>query len=92
MIEVLLAVMKEEEYRNLLLLLLLRARLLQHRFNIPVSLIKRRRSLIEAVLISFGLANSFPKMFGRVLEQAVDKIADNIFESTQCTIHFNKAF
>ena len=35
---------------------------IQHRFNIPVSLIKRQRSLIEAVLISFGLVNSFPKM------------------------------
>ena len=35
---------------------------IQHRFNIPVSLMKRQRSLIGAVLISFGLADSFPKM------------------------------
>jgi len=27
----------------------------------------------------------------RVLKQAFDKIADNMFESTQSTIHFNKA-
>jgi hypothetical protein len=34
----------------------------QHRFSIPVSLIKRHRSLSEAVLISFGSTNYFPKM------------------------------
>jgi hypothetical protein len=34
---------------------------IQHRFNSPVPLIKRQRSLTEAVLISFGSANSFPK-------------------------------
>ena len=34
----------------------------QHRFSIPVSLIKRQRSLSEAVLISFGSKNGFPKM------------------------------
>ena len=33
----------------------------QHRFSIPVSLIKRQRSLSEAVLISFGSTNGFPK-------------------------------
>ena len=34
----------------------------QHIFSIPVSLIQRQRSLSEAVLISFGSTNSFPKM------------------------------
>jgi hypothetical protein len=34
----------------------------QHRFIIPVSLIKRQRSLTEAVLISFGSTNGFPKI------------------------------
>jgi len=33
----------------------------QHRFNIPVSLIKRQRSLSEAVLVSFGSNKRFPK-------------------------------
>ena len=35
----------------------------QHRFSIPLSVIKRQRSLSEAVLISFGSTNGFPKMF-----------------------------
>jgi len=34
----------------------------QHGFSIPVSLIKRQRSLSEAVFISFGSTNGFPKM------------------------------
>jgi hypothetical protein len=34
----------------------------QHRFSISVSLIKIQRSLSEAVLISFGSTNDFPKM------------------------------
>jgi hypothetical protein len=34
----------------------------QHRFSIPLSLIKRQRSLNEAELISFGSTNDFPKM------------------------------
>jgi hypothetical protein len=34
---------------------------IQHRFSNPVPLIKRQRSLTEAMLISFGSANSFPK-------------------------------
>jgi len=35
--------------------------ILHHRFSSPVSLIKRQRSLTEAVLISFGFTNSSPK-------------------------------
>jgi hypothetical protein len=34
----------------------------QHRFIIPVSLIKRQRSLTEVVLISFSLTSGFPKI------------------------------
>jgi hypothetical protein len=34
---------------------------IQHRFSNPVPLIKRQRSLTEAVLISFGSAVNFPK-------------------------------
>jgi hypothetical protein len=34
----------------------------QHRFIIPVSLVKRQRSLSEAVLISFGSINCLPKI------------------------------
>jgi hypothetical protein len=34
---------------------------IQHRFNNPVPLIRRQRSLTEAVLISFGSAISLPK-------------------------------
>jgi hypothetical protein len=33
----------------------------QHRFSSSVTLIKRHRSLTEAVLISFGSTNGFPK-------------------------------
>jgi hypothetical protein len=33
----------------------------QHRFSSPVTLIKGHRSLTEAVLISFGSTNGFPK-------------------------------
>jgi hypothetical protein len=38
---------------------------IQHRFNNPVPLIKRQRSLTEAVLMSFGSAVSFPKTLQR---------------------------
>jgi hypothetical protein len=34
----------------------------QHRFIIPVSLIKKQKSLSEAVLISFGSTNGFSKI------------------------------
>jgi hypothetical protein len=37
----------------------------QHRFSNPVSLIKRQRSLTEAVLIYFGSTDDFPKMLYR---------------------------
>jgi hypothetical protein len=33
----------------------------QHRSSSPVTLIKRHRSLTEAVLISFGSTSGFPK-------------------------------
>jgi hypothetical protein len=34
---------------------------IQHRFSSPVPLIKRQRFLTEAVLISFGSTNGYPK-------------------------------
>jgi hypothetical protein len=43
-------------------LIVLTLNILHHRFSSPVSLIKRQRSLTEAVLISFGCANSSPKI------------------------------
>ena len=44
----------------------------QHIFSIPVSLIKRQRSLSEAVLISFGSTNGFPKLTSQRLAAAGD--------------------
>ena len=42
-------------------LIVLTLNILHHRFSRPVSLIKKQRSLTEAVLISFGFTNSSPK-------------------------------
>jgi hypothetical protein len=47
----------------------------QHRFSIPVSLMKRQRSLSEDVLISFGSTNGFPKVC------SVDDVRGDVFQS-----------
>jgi hypothetical protein len=46
---------------------------IQHRFSSPVPLMKRQRSLTEAVFISFGVTFGFPKTLKRWRAKALQR-------------------
>jgi hypothetical protein len=60
----------------------------QHRFIIPVSLMKRQRSLSEVVLISFGSINGLPQKIVALSSQCLAAAGDNaaLFQSPSCRI------